>query len=103
MSKHHPECPQYNHDNCKELHNQKVCAIVRKDKTCLKEFSKTRNKAQNKNPSIKKQQKERQHIRKNSENEIEDACLKPSIQATQKWLRFQAEIINPKLLIPAIK
>jgi len=36
MSKHHPECPQYNHDNSKEFHNQKVCAIVRKDKTCLK-------------------------------------------------------------------
>ena len=77
MSKHHPECPQYNHDNCKELHNQKVCAIVRKDKTCLKEFSKTRNKAQNKNQSIKKQQKERQHIRKNSENEWLEATSMP--------------------------
>jgi len=38
-----------------------------------------------------------------SGTQIEDACLKPSIQATQKWLRFQAEIINPKLLIPAMK
>jgi len=40
MSKHHPECPQHNHDNCKELHSQKVCAIVRKDKTCLKKLGK---------------------------------------------------------------
>jgi hypothetical protein len=35
MSKKYPECPLYNHDTCKELYNQKVCAIVRKDKTCL--------------------------------------------------------------------
>jgi len=36
MSKKYPECPLYNHDNCKDLHNQKLCAIVRKDKKCLK-------------------------------------------------------------------
>lgn len=36
MSKQYPECPLYNHDNCKELHSQKLCAIVRKDKKCLK-------------------------------------------------------------------
>ena len=42
MSKNHPECPQYNHNNCKELHNPKVCAIVRKDKACLKkEYNKS--------------------------------------------------------------
>ena len=46
MSNHHPECPLYNHENCKELRNQKVCAIVRKDKTCLTQFPKTRKKAQ---------------------------------------------------------
>ncbi len=40
MSKHHPECPMYNHDTCRELHNQKVCAIARKDKTCLKKLGK---------------------------------------------------------------
>ena len=42
MSKHHPECPMYNHDTCKELYSQKVCAIVRKDKTCLKKLGKQR-------------------------------------------------------------
>ena len=36
MSKKYPECPLYNHDNCKDLHNQKLCAIVRKDKKCIK-------------------------------------------------------------------
>jgi len=36
MSKTYPECPLYNHDNCKDLHNPKLCAIVRKDKACLK-------------------------------------------------------------------
>jgi len=36
MSKMYPECPLYNHDNCKDLHNQKLCAIVRKDKKCIK-------------------------------------------------------------------
>ena len=42
MSKHHPECPMYNHDTCREFHNQKVCAIARKDKTCLKKLRKQR-------------------------------------------------------------
>jgi len=36
MSKKYPECPLYNHDNCRDLHNPKLCAIVRKDKKCLK-------------------------------------------------------------------
>lgn len=36
MSKKHPECPLYNPLNCKEYHNPKVCAFVRKDKACLK-------------------------------------------------------------------
>ena len=36
MSKMYPECPLYNHDNCKDLHNPTLCAIVRKDKKCLK-------------------------------------------------------------------
>jgi hypothetical protein len=36
MSKHHPECPLYNHNNCRELDNPKLCAIVRKDKVCLR-------------------------------------------------------------------
>jgi len=40
MSKKFPECPLYNHDNCKELHNPKLCAIVREDATCLRELPK---------------------------------------------------------------
>lgn len=36
MSEKHPECPLYNPLNCKEYHNPKLCAFVRKDKFCLK-------------------------------------------------------------------
>jgi hypothetical protein len=42
MSKQYPECPLYNHNTCKVLDDPKVCAIVRKDKTCLKkEYNKS--------------------------------------------------------------
>ena len=44
MSKKYPECPLYNHDNCRELHNPKLCAIVRKDKACLKTLHKSAKK-----------------------------------------------------------
>ncbi len=44
MSKKYPEYPLYNHDNCKDLHHQKFCAIVRKDKTCLKKNPKSERK-----------------------------------------------------------
>ena len=44
MSKMYPECPLYNHDNCRDLHNSKLCAIVRKDKKCLKKQQKSKNK-----------------------------------------------------------
>ena len=44
MSKKYPECPLYNHDNCKDLHNPKLCAIVRKDKKCLKKNPKSKRK-----------------------------------------------------------
>jgi hypothetical protein len=47
MSKKYPECPLYNHDNCKELYNPKLCAIVRKDKKCLKKQQKSKNKKKN--------------------------------------------------------
>jgi hypothetical protein len=40
MSKQHPECPLYNHATCKELHNPKLCAIIRDDKTCFKKQQK---------------------------------------------------------------
>ena len=39
MSERFPECPLYNHNNCRELDNPKVCAIVRKDKVCLRKQS----------------------------------------------------------------
>ena len=40
MSKTYPECPLYNHNTCKELHNPRLCAIVKKDKKCLKKKGK---------------------------------------------------------------
>jgi len=36
LSKKHPECPLYNHANCKEIDNPKLCALVREDKACLR-------------------------------------------------------------------
>jgi hypothetical protein len=53
MSEQHPECPLYNHLNCKELHNRKVCAIVRKDKKCFKKLHKSAKKAK-KQPATKR-------------------------------------------------
>lgn len=38
----------YNHDNCKEIDNPKFCALVREDKTCLRERQRTGKKAQTK-------------------------------------------------------
>jgi hypothetical protein len=49
MSEKHPECPLYNPLNCKEYYNPKLCAFVRKDKTCLK-----KKKPKNKTTSRKK-------------------------------------------------
>ncbi|SDT84733.1 hypothetical protein [Desulfobacula phenolica] len=40
MSKQYPECPLYNHATCRELHNPKLCAIIREDKTCFKKQQK---------------------------------------------------------------
>ena len=42
MSKRFPECPLYNHDNCKDLHNPKICAVVRKDNVCLRKLQKSK-------------------------------------------------------------
>ncbi len=44
MSKQYPECPLYNHNNCKQFHNPKVCAIVKNDNDCLRERYKNRKK-----------------------------------------------------------
>jgi hypothetical protein len=40
MSKQYPECPLYNHATCRELHNPKLCAIIRDDKICFKKLQK---------------------------------------------------------------
>jgi hypothetical protein len=42
MSKNRPECPLFDHNNCKEAYIPKVCALVRDDKTCLKKQFKKR-------------------------------------------------------------
>ncbi len=44
MSKQYPECPLYNHATCKELHNPKLCAIVREDQICFKKRQKSKTK-----------------------------------------------------------
>jgi len=44
MSKKYPECPVYNHSNCRELDKPDVCAIVREDKKCLKKLKKSGSK-----------------------------------------------------------
>jgi len=45
MSKQYPECPLYNHINCRELDNKEVCALVRKDRACLRELDNRTKKA----------------------------------------------------------
>ena len=40
MSEKHTECPLYNHSNCREIHNPKLCAIVNEDKVCLRKRNK---------------------------------------------------------------
>jgi len=44
VSKQYPECPLYNHANCKEYENPTVCAIVREDKICIKKKAKKKAK-----------------------------------------------------------
>ena len=56
MSKQFPECPLYNHNSCKELHSPKLCALVRKDKKCLKKNPKSR---------MKKKKMEETHSKEN--------------------------------------
>ena len=53
MSKQYPECPLYKHDNCREFHNPKLCAVVKEDKICLKK---------KKNPKSKSKTKERNEL-----------------------------------------
>jgi hypothetical protein len=42
MSQKYPECPLYNHSNCKDYEHPKLCAIVRADKICLKKKPKAK-------------------------------------------------------------
>jgi len=49
MSKQYPECPLYNHATCRELHNPKLCAIIRDDKTCFKKQQKQKKENANAN------------------------------------------------------
>ena len=41
MSEKHPECPLYNHANCREFYNPRLCAIVNEDKVCLRKKNKS--------------------------------------------------------------
>ncbi len=50
MSKQYPECPLYNHATCRELHNPKLCAIIREDKFCLKKQQKPKKDSAEPNP-----------------------------------------------------
>lgn len=50
MSKQHPECPLYNHSTCRELHNPKLCAIIREDRMCLKKQQKTKKDGPDESP-----------------------------------------------------
>ena len=52
MSKQYSECPLVNHANCKELYNPKLCAIVNKDKICLKKNTKSKKKQENNSISV---------------------------------------------------
>ena len=49
MSKRYPECPLYDHNNCRDLHIPKICAIIREDKTCLRKPQKTSKKHEKSN------------------------------------------------------
>ena len=42
MSKTYPECPVAVPRNCPEFRNGRVCALVRKDKKCLRKFGSSR-------------------------------------------------------------
>ncbi len=55
MSKQYPECPLYNHVTCKDLHNPRVCALIREDKHCFKKRQKIK---QNENEQENEHEKE---------------------------------------------
>jgi hypothetical protein len=53
MSQKYPECPLYNHSNCKDYEHPKLCAIVREDKICLKKKSKSNPKKLARHDAVK--------------------------------------------------
>lgn len=52
MSKQYPECPLYNHATCRELHNPKLCAIIREDKACFKKQQKPKKEEEESDDSV---------------------------------------------------
>jgi hypothetical protein len=36
MSAKYPDCPLFDHRNCRDCENPNICAIVREDRCCLK-------------------------------------------------------------------
>ncbi len=50
MSKMYPECPLASHYSCRSWDDPKVCAIIRKDKQCLKKQVPGRKKRGRKKP-----------------------------------------------------
>jgi hypothetical protein len=78
MSKQYPECPLFNHENCKECYNLKVCAIVRKEKVCLRNIPKTKNKARKRKGSKGTDKRD---------NVCTDKPVKEITHGTQKFLR----------------
>ncbi len=65
MSKQYPECPLFNHDTCRDMHNPKLCAIVRKDKNCLRELSKNVKRQKPVNTQFKREE----NVKENQEGE----------------------------------
>ena len=48
MSRKHPECPMYNHDNWREFYSPKIFAVVKEDKICLKKKGNPKSKSKTK-------------------------------------------------------
>ena len=84
MSKRYPECPLYNHDNCKDLHIPKVCAIIREDKICLRKYRKGRKTAEKSNtPSLSPEFKEAVKRIKNKEPELDAVIDKDDLKCRE--------------------
>lgn len=91
MSKTYPECPLYNHNNCKELHNRKVCAIVREDKICLKKLPKSVKRAK---PSSICWKGQRDGVEKRIEERGNRRAEVGSLRSGRKKKARQPEVLN---------